>query len=398
MSQTKNSSAKIIIGIIMVCFMCQASMIVGPALADLSKAYPDIPYSNILLISTIPQLCGIPVALITGKIAGTKVRYRTLAASAAFFAAVGGALPFFFRSFPVILASRVIYGLAYNVAVPLANALPLLYFDEQRAANLMGVSAAAQSIAGTVVQLIAGVVCAVNVHLTWLVHLYLLLPLIGILVFLPEPQKQAMAEAKLSAESGEKPKKNYKLPVFQFAMFGFAFCVFYPLILNMSSIIIGENLGTSAIAGTVLSVYTIAGMVGGMVFGQIYKLFKNYTIPVLLCCLVVSLALGYFGKSVALLMVACAFGGVGFSSFAPALMVRARAVLPPEAISPAAGVMSACLKIGAFLAAYYVSLVTKVSGNSNPRVPVLVGLVVIAVITVVWTISIAKESSAKKAA
>lgn len=397
MNKMKNSSVKIIIGIIMVCFMCQASMIIGPALADLSKAYPDIPYSNILLISTIPQLCGIVVALITGKIAGTKVRYRTLAVCGAFFALVGGIMPYFFRSFPMIIVSRIIFGMSYNVAVPLASSLPLLYFDKQKAANLMGVSAAAQSVAGTILQLIAGVVCAANVHLTWLVHLYFVIPLIGILIFLPEPAKQVMAEAPIAAEKKEKPKKNYKLPLLQFAMFGLAFCVFYPLILNMSSIIIGEDLGTSAIAGTVLSVYTIAGMVGGMLFGQLYKVFKRFTVPFLLGCLAISLALGYFGKSIPMLMVASAFGGAGFACFGPALMVRARETLPAEAISPAAGTMSACLKVGAFLSAYYVSLVTKISGDANPRVPVIVGLVVIVAIAIPWTISIAKQSSAKEA-
>ena len=222
MNQTKKSSVKIVIGIIMVCFMCQASMIIGPALADLSKAYPDVPYSNILLISTIPQLCGIVVALITGKIAGKKIGYKTLAMGGAFFALVGGIMPYFFRSFPMIIVSRIIFGMSYNVAVPLASALPLLYFDKQKATNLMGVSVAAQSIAGTIVQLIAGAVCAVNVHLTWLVHLYFVIPLIGILIFLPEPEKQVAAEPQ-AAVSTEKPKKNNKLPIFQFAMFGLSF-------------------------------------------------------------------------------------------------------------------------------------------------------------------------------
>lgn len=116
----------------MVCFICQSSMIVGPALADLAAAYPNVPYANILLISTIPQLCGIPVSLITGKIAGSKVKYKTLAATCAL---IGGVLPFFIRSFPIILLSRVIFGLSYNISVPFTNSLPLLYFDKQKAAN-----------------------------------------------------------------------------------------------------------------------------------------------------------------------------------------------------------------------------------------------------------------------
>lgn len=203
----------------MVCFICQSSMIVGPALADLAVAYLNVPYANILLISTIPQLCGIPVSLITGKIAGSKVKYKTLAALAATCALIGGVLPFFIRSFPIILLSRVIFGLSYNISVPLTNSLPLLYFDKQKAANLMGIGATAQSVTGTLVQFLAGVVCAVNVHLTWLVHLYLAIPLIGILICL----------------------------LGQFVMFGLSFCVFNSLILNMSAIVTSNGLGTAAV-------------------------------------------------------------------------------------------------------------------------------------------------------
>lgn len=217
----------------MVWFICQSSMIVGPALADLAAAYPNVPYANILLISTIPQLCGIPVSLITGKIAGSKVKYKTLTALAATCALIGGVLPFFIRSFPIILLSRVIFGLSYNISVPLTNSLPLLYFDKQKAANLMGIGATAQSVTGTLVHFLAGVVCAVNVHLTWLVHLYLAIPLIGILICLPEPEKQE------NAKEVQEVKKEKT---------------------DMSAIVTSNGLGTAAVAGTILSGYTIGGM------------------------------------------------------------------------------------------------------------------------------------------
>lgn len=228
----------------MVCFICQSSMIVGPALADLAAAYLNVPYANILLISTIPQLCGIPVSLITGKIAGSKVKYKTLAATCAL---IGGVLPFFIRSFPIILLSRVILGLSYNISVPLTNSLPLLYFDKQKAANLMGIGATAQSVTGTLVQFLAGVVCAVNVHLTWLVHLYLAIPLIGILICLPEPEKQENAKEVQEVKKEKTEKKNYHLPIGQFVMFGLSFCVFNSLILNMSAIVTSNGLGTAAV-------------------------------------------------------------------------------------------------------------------------------------------------------
>lgn len=190
----------------MVWFICQSSMIVGPALADLAAAYPNVPYANILLISTIPQLCGIPVSLITGKIAGSKVKYKTLTALAATCALIGGVLPFFIRSFPIILLSRVIFGLYIQLA-------------------------------------------------------------------------------------------------------------------------------------------------------------------------------------------AC--GGIGFACFVPALMMRVREKLPEEAISPAAGFASASLKTGAFLSAYYVGIVGKITGSDNPKMSILVAMIVIVVLAIPWIISIVRDKEAK---
>lgn len=89
------------------------------------------------------------------------------------------------------------------------------------AANLMGIGATAQSVTGTLVQFLAGVVCAVNVHLTWLVHLHLAIPLIGILICLPEPEKQE------NAKEVQEVKKEKT---------------------DMSAIVTSNGLGTAAVA------------------------------------------------------------------------------------------------------------------------------------------------------
>lgn len=394
MTSSKRSDLTNILGIMLVFTMCQAAMIISPALADIEKAYSNVSHSNILLISTIPQLLGIPAALITGKVAGKKVKYKTLAMIAAAGTMIGGALPFFIRSFPVIVISRVIFGFSYNMALPLSSALPLLYFEKQRAANIMGYGACVKGLVGTILQYLAGVVCAINVHLTWIVHLFFALPLVGLAFLLPEPEKQEKLDT--APVASDEPKKKVKLNYLPFIMFGLLDCVFYPIILNMSSIVIGEGLGTSATAGTIISAYTLGSMFGGFFFGTVYKFCKNFTIPVLLVCFAISLACGFFGQTMLILIIGCAFGGVAFACFGPALMMRARATLPAEAVSPASGAMNACLKVGAFLSAYYAGAVGKVFGNLDPRFPLLIGLIVVVAITIPWTVILAKDTFSKK--
>lgn len=92
-------------------------------------------------------------------------------------------------------------------------------------------------------------------------------------------------------------------------------------------------------------------------------------------------------------MAAC--GGIGFACFVPALMMRVREKLPEEAISPAAGFASASLKTGAFLSAYYVGIVGKITGSDNPKMSILVAMIVIVVLAIPWIISIVRDKEAK---
>lgn len=84
-------------------------------------------------------------------------------------------------------------------------------------------------------------------ELAWLVHLYLAIPLIGILICLPEPEKQENAKEVQEVKKEKTEKKNYHLPIGQFVMFGLSFCVFNSLILNMSAIVTSNGLGTAAV-------------------------------------------------------------------------------------------------------------------------------------------------------
>ena len=76
-------------------------------------------------------------------------------------------------------------------------------------------------------------------------------------------------------------------------------------------------------------------------------------------------------------------------------MMRVREKLPEEAISPAAGFASASHKTGAFLSAYYVGIVGKITGSDNPKMSILVAMSVIVVLAIPWIISIVRDKEAK---
>ena len=130
-----------------------------------------------------------------------------------------------------------------------------------------------------------------------------------------------------------------------------------------------------------------------MIFGKIYAVLKRKTIPVFLILVIGFLALGYFGKSVAALMVAIAGCGISLFVIWPAIMVEFNDTISPQATSAASGVFVALLNAGCFAVAPYVGVLQSVTGNLSPRFPALVGTIGVAIISVIWIVS---RSTAKK--
>lgn len=381
---TSNKSLKGVatLGILSVFLIGQSAFIVNPALSGFARQYPDVSYSTILMISTLPSLLIVPSSLIAGAIAGKKIRYRTLCLISCILALVGGIVPFFIRSFPVILASRAIFGIGNGLSMPLGNALIMRLIKKERVAGMLGAGNLMQNLTGVIIQNVAGIVCAANLDATWLCHLFLSIPLLLILFFLPEPEKEEAVDADRKTE-------KERLPLFVYIMsaaYGLSWATTYPLLLNMSVIVESEGLGTAAIAGTILSMYTIGGMISGALFGMFYKVFRNRTLMINLIFWVVFLALGYFAKSIVLLMISALMIGFTVFSVWSAAMVDFNNYLPSEQVTAASGIWVAFLNIGGFLASFYAGAVASITGNSSPRLPLLIGAFISSAIFVAWMI------------
>ena len=98
-----------------------------------------------------------------------------------------------------------------------------------------------------------------------------------------------------------------------------------------------------------------------------------------LICIVIGLLLGYWGTSAAVLMVGFMTGFAIFT-IQPASIMEFTEALPPEKIAAASGIFTACLGLGGFLTSPYVALITSVTGNDSPRLPIPVGAVLTPVV------------------
>ncbi|GAQ26317.1 MFS transporter [Tepidanaerobacter syntrophicus] len=367
---------KATIAIMSVFFIAMGIGTITPAIQNIAEAFPDIGFSTILLVSTLPSLFIIPSTAIAGVIAGNQVGYRPLLILGTLLFTAAGAAPFWISDFKTILISRALFGIGLGVLMPLGNAVILNLFDGQERANMLGMSGLVMNLGGIVLQLLGGVLCAIKWNYAFLAHLLGAIPLIMVMLMLPEPEKKIGEErGKISI-----PPSVYLISI----LFGIAMMLNYPLLVNMSTIIITDNLGDAASAGIVLSMFTVGGMIAGGIFGKLYQKASKFTITIGLIILAIGAGIVYYSNNIVVLTIGMMLDGIGFGIIMPAIMMILGMIVSPASFAAASGVLMAFMNLGGFVSTYYIAMLGQI--NSEIRFPIFVATVIYGASAVVYTL------------
>lgn len=385
----KTSQNKTALAIIALFVVMPGVLIVNPAIQTIAEAYPTISYTMVLMISTIPLLIVVPMSLISGAIAGNKVRYKPLLAVSMLLYISGGSMPFLFRDFYAVLAGRVIYGIGVGLLTPLANGLVIQLYEGQKQANMMGIGAMVINVASTIFMLLSGWLSAINLHWIWLIHLICIVPLVLMMLYLPEPEKVKEQQQQIKV----------KMPISVYLLSA-ATIFFYmnqsTTLLTMSTIITTENIGNATTAGTVLALYTVGGILGGSIFGKYFQLFGKMTNPSALVLMSLGWGIVYFAGTIPLIIIGCMIAGIGFFILYPGLVLDAGHRVPVAASAMVSAMILSSINFGGFLASLYIGLLSQLFSNPSPRLPTLVSMAALLIGAVIWGAITISRSVAKK--
>ena len=383
--KTKEGSlGTLVIGVLSLQLIQQISFAMAPAFADFAKYWPEIPYSRILMLQTFAYLCIIPTSVIGGAIAGSKVKYKTLSLISIILV-LFGVVPFFYHeNFYFVLATRGIVGCGIGLTFGTASAVITFLFSGKMRGRMQGIATIVLTCSGVVYSFVGGLLCAKNVHYVWLVHLFLIIPLVLVILFLREPTEEELRAADAEAAGGvtEKPDFSWRAMIIPF-VFGAFMTLPYAVVLNMSAIIDYRSLGSAAVAGTVGAFYTVGGLVAGVSCGPIYTRFKKFSLIIAIALIAVGMACAGWGSNVPMLCIAEFLVGLGTFVLHPVCVRDCNAIVSPKGLMLCGGLFGGTWNAGAFLTGFLISLVNSFAGDA-PYIPVQYFTVGALIYGIVW--------------
>lgn len=372
------------IAILAVYFAANAIFIMSPAMNAIStELYPDKPYSSILLISTISSLCMIPGSLIAGALLG-KIRFRTMAVISMGGIIVCGVLPAFVDSLPAVYVLRGIVGFCIGLGFPLQSTLALQLFNDKERPRILGFATVSLAVGSIIFMIVSGMLADHSARYSFIFHAILIIPLVVVLIFLKEPDKSVGTS---SATDGASAPAEGPLPVyavFTAIMFAVVFFAFYPVLLNMSSICANENIGSAAVAGMLLAVYTVGNMLGGFLFAPLSKVAGKLVVSIGLIIWIIGTACIAFGHSVAMIIIGAILSGTAVQTVWPGTVNTYSEYVPRNKQSMASAIFVSGMNIGCFLTTFFISGVANATGDSDPRLPVVYGFYIVLAFGAVW--------------
>lgn len=357
------------------------AMIIGttsPALASIGQAFPQVDFSIVVLIATLPALAMVPFSIIGGKLAGNVMTFRALAIISVILVLIGGTAPYFMSSFAGILVMRAVMGAGCGLGSPIPAALIMNLFEGKEIENLMGYNGIIQNVGGIVFQLLGGILCAINWKGTFLAHLLAIIPLIIVIFLLPEP-------AKVEKAKGEKVKMPGMVYVWSIIFLVYEMLL-YPMLTGMSSLILSNNLGTAASAGVVLTMFTVGGMVAGAIFGRVYHIATKYTIVIGMVLNAVGYILLIYGNSVLMFTVAATIVGVGFGFIMTSILMYVGMPVPQPEQPLAISIAIAFMSIGGFISSFFFAFIERAFNITSMRFPFVLGAICMAIYAVIHTL------------
>ncbi len=329
---------------------------IGPILAQISGAFPGTSDTTIQFLMTFPILFTMIFEVISALMA-EKLPKKFLTVSGLVIVGAGGVLAFLFHSsLTVLFVWAAVIGIGLGMVAPVAPALINEYYKGQEKHTMLGWQNSASTIGSMIMTFACGFLAAAGWHYGYLIYLIGIPGIILAFAGLRSGHGSVYTESK--TERG-----RFRLVIWKEMIIAAFFLMLYSAIpANLSMLVAERNAGDASVSGILTTLFSLAGMLIGLVFGLITRVLKKRTNTVGVLMLTIGVLILGLVSSLPMMIIGCMLAGTSMSLVMPVCMGAASRLKGYEIINSA--LIMGSTSVGIFITPLLTSLTAAVTGSS----------------------------------
>lgn len=333
------------------CLSVLGAVLLAPVLPKLQDAFAGTPGVRVLVPITLtaPALMIGLLAPFAGRIVDATGRRRLLIVALVIYAGFGTA-PLWLASLPLIVASRVGVGITEAAIMTCCTTLLADYFTGARRARILGLQVVFTTLAATVFFGLGGALGNVGWRTPfWLYASSLVFAaLTALFIWQPQPTADRAAERRAELGAGL-PPVPWRALAGPIGVTLFGGIVFYALIVELSFVLDGHGVKSTASIGQASAAASLATAVGALVFGRICGRGPRILLPIAFGLAGAGLVVVGLSPTVPAVLAGAVVTSFGTGLLLPTLVTWALSSLTFEQRGRGTGLWTASLFIGQFV-------------------------------------------------
>ncbi len=376
--EKKRNGASVYIAVLSLFLFSGSTTFMNAAMQTMIDAHPDLAATTIRTIGTLPSVVSTVVMIFVGMFVGKLFSYRFAAVFGSLLIAVGGTLPAFINSnWTMVLAFMSILGVGVGF-VGIRNTLIVKFIPEEKQSSYIGYGMVIMNIGAAVAGPVVGYLATRSWSSPFLFNAVAIIPFLIVLFLLPDTDKaeEKAAEENKESVSVEKEKLDWKVffyPVFQLINV----MTLYPLLSGVSTFLAGRGLGDSVVAGTVLTTYTVAGALVGMVVGVLQKKLGRAALGLTTLLTAAGVVIIILAPNMLVVYIGTFIAGFFFNASPSILQFYNGKVAPQSRTAFFSTLIVAAMQLGIFGSNYYINICHSIFGSTTDIESSLIGCIII---------------------
>lgn len=344
------------------CFISASLNAITGLIPEMANAFPDVPLSNIELITTIPSLFQM-IGVLLGRPLAEKMGYKSVMMLGILLCTVGGAIPVVLPSLFVIILTRCIFGVGAGLTVSTILTLIVYFFSGSVRSTMIGFNGSASGLGATLSAFLAGKLLRFGWNKTFLVY-GIGLPIL-ILFSCVVPKVERIKEKE--PEKDGAMQRNSHLPA---GLWGLGFLMFLSLMLvtmyivKVSTLITEAGFGTAEQGSTAVTFFSLGTFTAGLTYGKFRNKLGSVSLSVFYLFSMVGFLLGSLAQGLVMIWIGAFIVGYGYLGFMPFIQEEASRRYNAYG-ERATSLVLAFQSIGAFAAPYLSLCFGIISQNLN---------------------------------